>query len=368
MKGHTAHHKISLIAAVAMVVLSLSACSGGATTTNPSVASTSLDEAGISALIDNLEFAGEPVEVAGDISIVVKDGHTWVSQKVVEADSASEVATCAKGSAALSAAIGAQTVEDEDPTGVTWVVEGPDGNVDIALTQPPEASTDGSLSDALEGSNGYTMNDECLDAAKKEAPEAEASKGTPPTLPDGSDVKVDEAAPEPEQMEQTAKQEDSKSDTPTTSGSKNDSSDSSSPKDSSSGSGSTSGSKPSGGSSTSGSSSSSSSGNAPSTPAKQKTWVDEVGHWEQKQTGQNWVPWQYREYTLYTCAGCGFSTESEDAIGAHQIQAVKDYYNNGSHSAEANYYAVPKSEKIGGGYYEPVYENVWVVGSPGHWE
>lgn len=367
MKGHTVHHKISLIAAIATAMLSLSACSGGATTTNPSVASTSLDEAGISALIDNLEFAGEPVEVAGDISIVVKDGHTWVSQKVVEADPASEVATCAKGSAALSAAIGAQTVEDEDPTGVTWVVEGPDGNVDIALTQPPEASTDGSLSDALEGSNGYTMNDECLDAAKKEAPEAEASKGTPPTLPDGSDVKVDEAAPEPEQMEQTAKQEDSKSDTPTTSGSKNDSSDSSSPKDSSSGSGSTSGSKPSRGSSTSGSSSSSSSGNAPSTPAKQKTWVDEVGHWEQKQTGQNWVPEQYREYTLYTCAGCGYSTESYDEIGAHQGKAGWDY-RNGNHPEATNYYAMPKFEQIGGGYYEPVYENVWVVDSPGHWE
>ena len=246
--------------------------------------------------------------------------------------------------------------------------------MDIALTQPPEASADGSLSDALGESDGYTMNDECLDATKKEAPEAEASKGTPPTLPDGSDVKVDEAAPEPEQMDQAAKQEDSKSDNPTTSGSKNDASGSSSSKEASGGTsnGSTSGGKPSGSSSNSGNASSgssgSSSGSAPSAPAKQKTWVDEVGHWEQKQTGQNWVPWQYREYTLYTCAGCGFSTESEDAIGAHQIQAVKDYYNNGSHSAEANYYAVPKSEKIGGGYYEPVYENVWVVDSPGHWE
>lgn len=99
------------------------------------------------------------------------------------------------------------------------------------------------------------------------------------------------------------------------------------------------------------------------------TWVDEVGHWEQQQTGQNWVPWQYREYTLYTCAGCGYSTESHDEIVAHQNWVMDDHFNGGlEHPNGANYYAVPKSEKIGGGYYEPVYENVWVVDSPGHWE
>ena len=182
------------------------------------------------------------------------------------------------------------------------------------------------------------------------------------------------------------------------------------------------------------------------------TWVPEVGHWEQKQTGQNWVEFQWHRYTLYSCGGCDFQTRSEDEMGEHQSQAVEEvlecqqghwdanvgaYVGKHSqpctkcHSPRVNYWMLPMSEPvgaevpdslwrdyqlyicngcgwrvddreddalakidahfsearkdkshpsnytyatthihdvIGGGYYEPVYENVWVVDSPGHWE
>lgn len=95
------------------------------------------------------------------------------------------------------------------------------------------------------------------------------------------------------------------------------------------------------------------------TPKPEPVWVDEVGHWENVQVGQNWVPnivevspakpaWQFSD---------GHVEYTQDGVTQYGL-------NTGLGFSTITIPAVTEDR----GYWEPVYERKWIVDTPGYWK
>ena len=144
-----------------------------------------------------LEYAGEDVSPGEDAGLEVEadSGHVLVTQRSDDGAEA-RVEAAAKRSAALMSELSGRSVGGAQASDVTWVMADADGTARVAVRNTPESgstaaaadpSADTSMETALEGSDGWAMDDRTHQGLE-DGTSVPQSGGKTPTAPDGTEI------------------------------------------------------------------------------------------------------------------------------------------------------------------------------------
>ena len=299
----------------------------------------------------SLEYAGTDVSAGegADVEVVADAGHVMVTQRSDDGAEA-RVEAAAKRSAALMSALSGRTVCGEKVADVTWVMADADGTARVAVRNTPgsaataavaDPSSDASVEAAVEGSDGWAMDDDTYQGLGGD-PVVAQSGGTTPTSPDGTEVVApgDAVGTDGAGDAEGAAGDGAEASDGATAPSGGDSS-AGGPSSGSPSSGSASSTQPSSGGSSSGSTSSSqtSSGSSSSgsqqshthdwQPVYESVWVQDSAAWDEP---------TYSTVTKIRCSACGELFDSVLEWSDHDIAV---------HNVTSSYSSVPSKVQTG---------------------
>ena len=153
-----------------------------------SLSSNAIGREDVISAIGELEFAGEDVAVrSDDVSVAISGDGIWVEQSDLE-DAATMVERTSQRASALAQWAKGTGVE---VSSVTWISEDASGAVRMALTMSADSAPGkGGTADLLGHALGYRI---CGDAySSLDSPDFAQGAGESPTLPDGTEIAVDE--------------------------------------------------------------------------------------------------------------------------------------------------------------------------------
>ncbi|MCI6547863.1 MAG: C2H2-type zinc finger protein [Coriobacteriaceae bacterium] len=287
----------------------------------------------------SLEYAGTDVSAGegADVEVVADAGHVMVTQRSDDGAEA-RVEAAAKRSAALMSALSGRTVCGEKVADVTWVMADADGTARVAVRNTPESgstaaaadpSADASMEAALEGSDGWAMDDGTHQGLE-DGTSVPQSGGTTPTAPDGTEIVAPGDVESTDEAVDAESSGDDATDVPD--GAANSSGGASSASETPSGSASSgtassaqsspattpSGSTPSGQTSSGGSPSGSQQAHTHDwQPVYQSVWVQDSAAWDEP---------VYSTVVRYRCSQCGKTFDSLAELEAHGDAAHPDFY------------------------------------------
>ena len=278
----------------------------------------------------SLEYAGTDVSAGegADVEVVADAGHVMVTQRSDDGAKA-RVEAAAKRSAALMSALSGRTVCGEKVADVTWVMADADGTARVVVRNTPgsaataaaDPSSDASVEAAVEGSDGWAMDDDTYQGLG-DGTSVPKSGGTPPTAPDGTEIVAPGDVESTDEAVDAESSGDDATDVPdgassageTPSGSASSgtaSSAQSSPATTPSGS------TPSGQTSSGGSPSGSQQAHTHDwQPVYESVWVQDSAAWDEP---------VYSTVTKYRCSQCGAAFDSLDALENHGDTAHPDF-------------------------------------------